>query len=51
MAKKEKEKHLNAKQKAYEQKQEKKGRKVVAWIFGGLIALAIVYAVWVLALM
>ena len=51
MAKKEKEKHLNAKQKAYEKKQEKKGLRVVNMIFGGLIALAIIYAVWVLALM
>ena len=51
MAKKEKEKHLNAKQKAYEKKEEQKGRRVVNMIFGGLVALAIIYAVWVLVLM
>ncbi len=39
MAKKEK-KHLNAKQVAYEKKQEQEGRKVVNWIFGVLIVVA-----------
>lgn len=42
------EKKLNAKQKAYEKKQEQEGKKVVNWIFGCLIVLAIVYAVWTL---
>lgn len=37
------EKHLNAKQKAYEEKQAKQGEKIIAWIIGGLIVLAIVY--------
>ena len=43
MAKKQKEKKLNAKQTAYVKKQEESGKKVVAWIFGGLIVLAIFY--------
>ncbi len=51
MAKKDKEKKLNAKQKAYEKKQEQEGRKVVNWIFGSLIALAIIYAAWTLYMM
>ena len=46
MAKKEKEKKLNAKQLAYEKKQEEKGKKVVAWIIGCFIALALVYVVY-----
>jgi hypothetical protein len=46
MAKKEKEKKLNAKQQAYVKKQEEKGNRVVAWIIGGLIALAIVYMIF-----
>ena len=50
MAKKEQVKHLNAKQKAYEAKQEKKGRQVVAWIFGLLIALAVFYVVFTISL-
>ena len=43
MAKKE-EKRLNAKQRAYEKKQEKKGASVVMWIFAVLIVLGILYA-------
>ena len=50
MAKKEQVKHLNAKQKAYEEKQEKKGKKVVAWIFGLLLALAIFYVIFTISL-
>ena len=46
MAKKEKEKKLNAKQKAYEKKQEDKGKKVVAWIIGCFIALGLFYVAW-----
>jgi uncharacterized membrane protein len=41
------EKHLNAKQKAYEQKQAKKGDRIVKWIIGILILLAIFYIGWV----
>ncbi len=47
MAKKEKVKKLNAKQRAYEKKQEDKGKKVVAWIIGCFIALAIGYLLFV----
>ena len=43
-------KHQNAKQKAYEEKQEKQGRKVVAWIFGALLALAIFYVIFTISL-
>ncbi|MCR5680090.1 MAG: hypothetical protein K6G08_07780 [Prevotella sp.] len=46
MAKKQKEKKLNAKQEAYARKQEESGKKVVAWIFGGLIVLAICYIIY-----
>jgi len=35
----------NSKQKAYEKKIEQKGVNVVAWIFGVLIACAVLYAV------
>ena len=47
MAKKEKEKKLNAKQLAYEKKQEEKGKKVVAWIIGCFIALAVFYLLFI----
>jgi len=50
MSKKE-EKHLNAKQKAYEKKQEAEGRKVVNWIFGALIIAAVCYLIWVATMM
>ncbi|MBO7141106.1 MAG: hypothetical protein J6W19_11105 [Prevotella sp.] len=43
MAKKEKEKKLNAKQRAYVKKQEQEGRKVVNWIFGVLIVVALAF--------
>jgi hypothetical protein len=46
MAKKEKEKHLNARQIAYEKKQEQEGRNVVTWIIAVLILLAIGYALF-----
>ena len=36
----------NAKREAYAKKQEEQGKKVVAWIFGVLIVLAIVYMIW-----
>lgn len=45
MSKKE-EKHLNAKQKAYQEKQARKGETIIKWIIGVLIALALFYAVW-----
>ncbi|MBQ7510726.1 MAG: hypothetical protein IJT53_07475 [Prevotella sp.] len=45
MAKKEK-KHLNAKQVAYEKKQEQEGRKVVNWIFGILVLLAVAFCAY-----
>jgi hypothetical protein len=44
MAKQEKEKKLNAKQRAYVKKQEQEGRKVVNWIFGVLIVVAAAFA-------
>ena len=44
MAKQEKEKKLNAKQRAYEKKQEQEGRKIVNWIFGVLIVVAAAFA-------
>ena len=43
MAKKDKEKKLNAKQRAYVKKQEQEGRKVVNWIFGVLIVVALAF--------
>ena len=44
-------KQANAKRVAYEKKQEQEGRKVVNWIFGCLIALAIIYVIWTFYLM
>ena len=44
-------KKVNAKREAYAKKQEEQGRKVVAWIFGGLIVLAIIYLVWTFMMM
>ena len=46
MAKKEKEKKMNAKQKAYAKKQEEGGKKVVAWIIGVFVAMAIFYVAY-----
>lgn len=52
MAKKNKqEKHLNAKQRAYEKKQAQQGEKVVKWIFGVLILAALGYMAFTLWLM
>ena len=45
MAQKEKAKKLNAKQKAYEKKQEENGKKVVMWIIGAFIVLAVFYLI------
>ena len=39
-------KKMNAKRVAWQKKEEEKGRKVVNWIFGVLILLAILYLVW-----
>ena len=36
----------NAKREAYAKKQEEQGKKVVTWIFGGLIVLAVIYLIW-----
>ncbi len=41
---------MNQKRKAYAEKQEKEGQKVVQWIFAALILLAIIYGVWVMTL-
>ena len=41
----------NARRAAYQARQEKEGKKVVNWIFGALIFLAIcfvIYAVWIM---
>lgn len=35
-----------AKRKAYAEKKEEQGRKTVNWIFGGLIALGLLYAIY-----
>lgn len=43
---KQKEKKLNAKQKAFAEKQEQEGRKVVNWIFGIFILLAIAFCAY-----
>ena len=47
MAKKEKEKKMNAKQKAYVKKQEESGKKVVMWIIGAFIVLAVFYLIFI----
>ena len=36
---------------AYAKKQEEKGKKVVGWIFGGLIILAVIYLIWTFSMM
>ena len=41
----------NAKREAYAKKQEEKGKKVVGWIFGGLIVLALIYLIWSFSMM
>lgn len=45
------EKHLNAKQRAYEEKQAKQGDRIVKWIIGVLILLAIFYIIWAFFMM
>ena len=45
-------KQPNAKRQAYEKKQEQQGEKVIKWIIGVLIALAVCYAaysIWLVA--
>jgi hypothetical protein len=44
-------KKVNAKREAYAKKQEEQGKKVVTWIFGGLIILAIIYLIWSFSMM
>ena len=44
-------KKLNAKRVAWQKKEEEKGRKVVNWLFGVLILLAILYLVWTYTMM
>ena len=44
-------KKVNVKREAYAKKQEEQGKKVVTWIFGGLIILAIIYLIWTFAMM
>ena len=39
-------KKVNVKREAYAKKQEEQGKKVVSWIFGGLIVLAVIYLIW-----
>ena len=46
MSKRKQEVHQNAKQKAYAEKQAQKGDKIVKWIFGVLVLLAVIYMVW-----
>ena len=41
----------NAKREAYAKKQEEQGKKVVTWIFAGLIILAVIYLVWTFGMM
>ena len=44
-------KKVNAKKEAYAKKQEHQGKKVIGWIFGVLILLAIVYLFWTFSMM
>lgn len=44
-------KEVNAKRDAYAKKQEEQGRKVVTWIFAGLIVLAVIYLIWTFTMM
>ena len=39
------------KREAFAKKQEEQGKKVVTWIFGGLIILAIIYLIWTFTMM
>ena len=44
-------KKVNVKREAYAKKQEEKGKKVVGWIFGALIVLAVIYLIWAFSMM
>ena len=44
-------KKVNKKREAYAKKQEEQGKKVVTWIFVGLIILAIIYLFWTFGMM
>ena len=44
-------KKVNAKKEAWQKKQEEKGKKIVGWIFGVLILLAIIYLIWTFSMM
>jgi hypothetical protein len=44
-------KKSNQKREAYAKKQEEEGKKIVTWIFGGLIVLAIIYLIWTFSMM
>ena len=44
-------KKVNVKREAYAKKQEEKGKKVVGWIFGALIVLAVFYLIWTFSMM
>ena len=44
-------KKVNAKREAYAKKQEEKSKKVVGWIFGALIVLAVIYLIWTFSMM
>ncbi|MBQ2674425.1 MAG: hypothetical protein IJG07_07070 [Prevotella sp.] len=44
-------KKANAKREAYAKKQEEQGKKVVTWIFVGLIILAVIYLIWTFTMM
>lgn len=40
-----------SKRDAYARKQEEKGKKVMVWIFGVLLALALIYLIWSFSLL
>ena len=40
-----------SKRDAYTKKQEEKGKKVMVWIFGVLLALALIYLIWSFSLL
>ena len=43
-------KNKNAQRNAYAKKQEEQGKKVVNWIFGVLVVLALIYMIWTIIL-
>ncbi len=44
-------KKSNVKREAYAKKEEEKGKKIVGWIFGSLIVLAVIYLIWTFSMM